>query len=286
MIAQITLTVNEGKQLIALAVANLPKVRRAIKSGKILLKGGTTVSAIAEELVGIPLRISGRISPLGAKSARMAITEPHSILIDNGVPIGVDDRLEQAVLGMGPDDVAICGANLIDSSGRAAMMAGSALGGKPGRIVSALAAEGIAVIIPAGLEKLTPGSVPEAILAARRKGVAWSMGMATGLIPIPGRVITELTAFSLLAPVTATVIGRGGIMGAEGATTFVIQGEKAKVQKICRLILKLKRAAVSGAKGSIEECRPGSAGCDSHLGCVYAGKEKIKLEGIFEADDE
>ncbi len=51
------------------------------------------------------------------------------------------------------------------------------------------------------------------------------MGMAVGLIPVPGRIITELTALSLLAEVTATVIGRGGIMGgAEGATTFVVQG--------------------------------------------------------------
>ncbi len=106
------------------------------------------------------------------------------------------------------------------------------------------------------------------------------MGMAVGLIPVPGRIITELTALSLLAEVTATVIGRGGIMGgAEGATTFVVQGgDQAEVQKLCRLVLKLKRARTSAVDGSKEECRRSCPSCDNHLGgCIYAGKEKTKL---------
>ena len=128
MKAQFTLTVSEGKKLIAFAVTQMPGVQTAFTNGKILLKGGTTVSAVAEELVGIPLRISGRVTPLGTKSARETIDAPHSLLIDKGVPQGVDDSLEEAVLNMGPGDVAICGANLIDRYGYAALMAGSPLG--------------------------------------------------------------------------------------------------------------------------------------------------------------
>lgn len=63
MKAIISLTVPEGKRLIAKAVVHLPEVKRARETGKILLKGGTTVSAIAQELVGAPLRISGRVTP-------------------------------------------------------------------------------------------------------------------------------------------------------------------------------------------------------------------------------
>lgn len=283
MKAQLTLTVNEGKQLIGLAVTELPAVKSALKRGRILLKGGTTVSAIAEILVDIPLRLSGRITPLGTKSAHLAVDEPHSILIERGIPRGVDDCLEETVLSMGPGDVAVCGVNLIDRRGNAALMAGSPLGGNPGRVIAALAAEGLTVIIPAGLEKLSPNPVSEAVLAASRKGMDWSMGMAAGLIPVPGRVVTELTAFTLLAGVEATVIGRGGIMGAEGSTTFVLRGDEAEVHKMCRLVLKLKGANISGADGSREECRPGTPNCHRHLGCFYARKEKTKI--IREAKD-
>jgi hypothetical protein len=277
MKAQLTLTVSEGKKLIAIAVTQMPEIKHALEHGKIFLKGGTTVSGIAEILVGMPLRISGRITALGTKSARTTVDAPHCILIERGEPRGIDNDLENEVLGMGPGDVAVCGANLIDRYGHAALMAGSPLGGNPGRVISALAAEGITSIIPAGLEKFTPGSIAEATLASSRLGTDWSMGMAAGLIPVPGQIVTELTAIALLAKVKATIIGRGGIIGAEGATTFVVEGKKLQVQKLCRLAMKLKRAHTSAADGSLEECQRGCPNCERHLGCVYGGKERTKL---------
>ena len=69
MLIQVTLTVHEAKRVIAKGIVKLPVVQEAFRSGKILLKGGTTVSAVCEELIGRPLRISGRIVPNGAKSA-------------------------------------------------------------------------------------------------------------------------------------------------------------------------------------------------------------------------
>lgn len=54
--------------------------------------------------------------------------------------------------------------------------------------------------VAAGLEKLIPGRVEEAVRAAGRKGVALSMGMAVGLMPIYGRPMTEVEAVKLLAP--------------------------------------------------------------------------------------
>ncbi len=64
---QFCLTVAEGKRLIAEGIIRLPEIIKALDSGKVLLKGGTTVSAIAERLIGKKLRISGRISPFGTK---------------------------------------------------------------------------------------------------------------------------------------------------------------------------------------------------------------------------
>lgn len=271
MKVQFTLTVSEGKALIAKAISALPEVKRALQEGKILLKGGTTVSVVAEELAGIPLRISGRITPRGTLSARRRVTAAHTLLLDKGVPRNVDDILEEVVLAMEPGDVAICGANLIDNAGQAAIMAGSPLGGPPGRVLAALEAEGITTIIAAGLEKLGPEPINTAISAASRKGLTHSMGMAVGLIPLPGRLITELTALTILGRVRPTVIGRGGIAGAEGSCTFLIEGEEEEVTKIWDLVLSLKNRETSGERESMETCEHGGPNCALHLGCIYRG---------------
>ncbi len=87
MKCQFTLTVSEGKRLIAKAIASLPEVRKALSDGMILLKGGTTVSALSEELCGQPLRISGRVTPRGTVSSGAAEPEgAHSLLLRRGSP--------------------------------------------------------------------------------------------------------------------------------------------------------------------------------------------------------
>ena len=70
---QVTLTVEEGKRVIAKGISSLPEVNRVMKEGIILLKGGTTVSAISEALVGIKLRISGMITGRGAVTAALKV---------------------------------------------------------------------------------------------------------------------------------------------------------------------------------------------------------------------
>ena len=54
---QITLTSPEGKRIIAKGIKALPRVQEVRKEGKIVLKGGTTVSAVSEELCGEPMKI-------------------------------------------------------------------------------------------------------------------------------------------------------------------------------------------------------------------------------------
>ena len=65
---QFTLTVEEGKALLARGVMQHPRFIEAQQTGKILLKGGTTVSRVAELAIGTPLRISGRITSRGTVS--------------------------------------------------------------------------------------------------------------------------------------------------------------------------------------------------------------------------
>ena len=267
--AQIALTTAEGKRLIAKAVARLPEVVRARRRGKILMKGGTTVSAIAEELAGAPLRISGRVSARGTTaSGSLDTSAPHTMLLERGGWRSIDEKVAEEARQLGAEDVVIIGANALDATGRAAMMAGAPGGGNPGAALAALFVEGAYIIIPVGLEKLIPNSVDLAIRAAGRKGKLKSLGMAVGLLPLVGKVVTELEALAILGKVTPTVIGKGGIAGAEGAIVIVIEGVRREVERVFAIVRALKGASESGVPSSWEECSPGPR-CKRHPGCVY-----------------
>lgn len=271
MKAQVALTVSEGKRLIARAIAALPEVRQALAGGRILLKGGSTVSAVAEELCGRSLRLSGRISPRGAVSALRKGAGAHSLLLDRGIPRTADDCLEDAVLAMDADDVCVTGANLIGSCGGAAMLAGAPLGGPPGRIFAGLMAQGCKIIIAAGLEKLGPGSIADAVRAAGRCASP-SMGMSVGLMPIHGRLITEVEALELLSGARCTVIARGGIAGAEGSVVLALAGEPAAVGRGWGAALAVKGLGLSGDPDSLDECNGAAPGCSLHASCLYRGR--------------
>ncbi len=269
----VSLTPAESKRLIAKGIAALPEVAAALKHGKVLLKGGTTVSALSEELGGEPLRISGRVSARGTLASVAADpARPHTLLLEKGKARNVDAELTAAVRGLGAGDVAVVGANAIDAAGGAAMMAGSNGGGSPGEAWTSLQTEGAAVIVAAGLEKLIPGTIADAVAACGRKSFDASVGMAIGLMPVFGRVFTELDALAALAAVKATVVGKGGVFGGEGSTVVAVEGEKPETDRIFELVLSLKGSAESAEATSVAECEGPNPNCARHLACVYRSK--------------
>jgi len=280
MLLQVTLTVSEAKRIIAMAALALPEMKKAMESGKVLLKGGTTVSLLSEKITGQKLGICGRISLRGTKGPPdMNLEFPHSVLFEGGKAIDVDDIFEDAALSLGKDDIFVVGANAIDTEGNAAMMAGSPLGGEPGRVMGALIAEGTNILILAGLEKLIPGRIVDAARACGRKKIALSFGMAVGLIPILGRLITEVEAVQILADVRTTVIGRGGVCGAEGSTTMVVEGEKKSLRSIYKIISAIKKAEKAAGPAVLGECKPENEGCAEDLGCIYGKGTRSLLGG-------
>jgi len=267
---QVVLTVNESKKLIARAVVSLPEIKKALKKGKILLKGGTTVSAIAEELVGVPLRISGRISKRGTvTSQNVSGIHPHSILVEKGNIKNIDDSISEEVKYFGKGDIIIISGNALDLHKNVGIMVGSTSGGNPGLAISGMLSEGAKVIIPIGLEKLIPGTISNASTTAGRKNIDLSFGMAVGLIPICGKIITEVDAVEILAKVNCTIIGKGGIMGAEGSVVMIIEGVNNEINKILEIIEEIKMANISGQKESLEECKRGNPKCKEHFACIY-----------------
>ena len=278
MRAQISLTVAEAKALIAEAIASLSDVKAALAEGRLLLKGGTTVSAIARRLLGEELRISGRVSPRGTKATSGGSGRPHSILVEKGQVKNIDDCFIEAVRSLRPGDIAVIGANAVDASGRAAMLLGSPLGGNVGQGLAGIMSQGCRVLIACGLEKLIPGSIEDAIKVAGIYSPAWSMGMATGLAPVSGDLVTEQKALAIIARVTCTVIAAGGIDGAEGATTMVIEGEPGQVKMAVQTVLRIKGAVASGCPVSLAECRPGAIGCSVHQACAWRRGKGGKIQ--------
>jgi hypothetical protein len=67
---QFTLTSAEGKWMIAKGIKSSPGVWKIREKGKILLKGGTTLSAVSQEVCGTPMRISGMITTQGTGGSR------------------------------------------------------------------------------------------------------------------------------------------------------------------------------------------------------------------------
>jgi len=284
---QVSVTPNEAKRLIAKAVSQMSVVCAALKNGKILLKGGTTVSALAEELTATKLKISGRITKRGTKTANK-ILGFHRVLLEGGQLKGLDSdsALNEVAVQMGKNDVLITGANAIDVNRRTAIMVAAPLGGIAGRFLPGLIARGVITIIVAGWEKLIPCPLEEALAAAGRETVDLAMGLAVGLIPLRGIVVTETDAVSMLTGVKTTVIGSGGIMGAEGSTTFVIEGEPSQVKRAWEIVYSVKGAEVSGLPESLIECNPKSPMCAKYLtvgnthvpfhrACVYREPELV-----------
>jgi hypothetical protein len=275
---QITLTVPEAKRIIAKAIAIRPDVQQAMKNGRVLLKGGTTVSAVSEELIGQELRIGGRVSPRGTMNALKRHDQAHCVLIEGETVTEVDKAIGKVTGSLGKDDVIIVSANAIDTSGNAAMMAAAPLGHHPGKAMAGFSSQGSKVIIAAGLEKLIPGSIRDAILASGRISMDKSMGAAIGLIPLIGEVVTEREALETLAEVNATVIGAGGLQGAEGSTTLVVNGEDTEVEKVFGIVMAVKGSQTSGTNESLIECEGGCPQCARHLACIYKDEQTSKQE--------
>jgi len=276
--AQVTLTVEEGKEIIALGMLNHPILIDTMKNGKILFKGGTTVSKITEKLLGVELKISGRITPRGTVASKDIVEGAHSIVYNKGKWSNIDDKILDEVSKFTHKDLIICGANAFDNNGNAAIMAGSPGGGAVGQSLSAWYTEGAKVIIPVGIEKMIPGDLREIIKKSGRTGKSLSWGMSVGLMPLYGELFTEIEAIKTLADVDCFPIGAGGLENAQGSITLEIHSSTDdEYKKIIRILadVKSKEHKISGIEDSLVECEAICDNCRRHIGCGYKSK-KIK----------
>ena len=270
---QITLTSAEGKKIIALAVKADKAVQRVLRKGRVVLKGGTTTSAIAEELSGKPMKISGIITPKGTLTCgfKDEIHLPHSLILFRGqiIPLDSPEDWAKETPFLTPEDLVITGANAFDAYGHAAVMAARYAGGSSLPSFQTLLIEGIPFLITVGLEKMLPGNLWDIIPLAGRKRVDLSYGASVGLIPIFGRIFTEVEALQTLAKVKVSVIGKGGILGAEGSSTFLVDGPKNEVLQIDRIYQSVKGVGLSALPRNLIPCFRGCSSCKTHMKCLF-----------------
>jgi hypothetical protein len=256
MKAQITLNPSESKRLIARALLNHEKVKRALQSGVIVINLGSTNAYIAEELLKkeIPKErfVAGMVDGRGTCVVPKLERRPSIVLKKGEV---VDMNPEEVTKSMETSDLFIKGANAVDKNNNAWVMLASETGGTLGHVLGTLMARGVPILVPVGLEKFVPDSLDKVSTIAGIHQMSCSTGVAVGLMPLPGELVTEIDAFKLLGDVEVYVIGAGGIGGGEGSYTFMLDGDERVVKDIFERVKEIKgERNLDALRGSCKSC--------------------------------
>ena len=239
--ALFTLTSSESKRLLAKAIACVPQVQNALKEGTVIIGAGTTNAFVLEELTGKPVDKARYTAGIIARG-RQCVTAPDerlapAVIVDGKV---TDQNWEDATEKLDRDDVFIKGGNAIDVDGVVGVQMAHESGGTIGKALPIVAARGVHLILPVGLEKLIP-SVEYAANVSGTRAFDMAIGMPVGLMPVNyGTAYTELSALEQLAAVEAVCISAGGIDGSEGSVTIAVEGPAPEVEKIFALVKNLK----------------------------------------------
>jgi len=246
--AQVTLTPAESKRLIAMAVARLPEVRRALREGTVVVCLGSTNAFVARELSGMEVDpakfVAGVILPEGTSVTPRERRLREFIFVKGELK---STSLDEILPTLGPSDVVIKGANALDPSWTAGVFLASETGGTVGKILGVVRARGVKLIIPVGLEKLVPDRIMEVSTETGMFEYDYTTGVPVGLIPLPGKVVTEIEAVEVLTGAEAKVMGAGGVGGAEGSITLLVSGTGEQIAKL--------REIVGSIKGKTEPVR-------------------------------
>ena len=259
MLAQIVLTPAESKKLISKAIVKLDVVRRAASEGMLLMHPSSSTYFIVEEVTGMKPEtdfwVCGVVTQRGmCVEKKMAARDGYSpddlstdpgdlraswIIKHNEFTAG--EKLSGLLKSMTSNDAYIKGVNALDYQGNVGVLYGYAR--SIGYIISAWRKRKFHLIYPAGLEKLIPTPIQQAVREAKLLEYRYAMGMPTGLFPMPeGITVTEIDAIKILSGATATSIASGGLGGAEGAIALIINGTDNQVEKAIEFIEQSKGA--------------------------------------------
>lgn len=288
MRAQVTLTPAESKKLLSKALAVMDPVKKARENGLIIIHPSSTTLFLIEELIGtrpegvwvcglaVPkgmcisweVQETGFLGRPGSKEGDHDIGQfPFSWVLEKGV---YQTGLSLAPLldKMGKEDIYVKGANAIGPEGKVGVLYGASGAGTIGKVIVASRRKGFTILLPVGLEKLIPTPIAQAAKAASRDRTDSAMGTPVGLIPVPGKAITEVEAIDILSGAQAIAVAAGGLGGAEGAVTLVIRGPEEKVNRALQIVKDVKGA-------TLPEVFPTDCATCCYPTCHFRGAEGI-----------
>ena len=229
-VANVNLTVAEGKRLIAKGIANHPQIKLLLKKGTIVITNGTTNTYIAEELIVLSAPrgsfVTGHIVPSDKGSISEGLPRLSYITIVDGKQ--VDLSSDEAIKKVQKGDIIFKGANLLNYEKK---QAAACIGAPSGGTMALIQETEAHVIVPIGLEKETFGD-----LYAYEKLFD---NCPTEITPRPriwvhsrdAEIFTEIEAIKTVAMVNIVPYAAGGVADREGGVSLIVYGPKDEVQK-------------------------------------------------------
>jgi len=241
-VANVNLTVAEGKRLIAKGIVNHPQIKRLLQKGTIVITNGTTNTYIAEELVNLDVPhgsfVTGHITPSDRGNISEGLPRTSYITIVDGerVELSAAEAMQKTQKG----DVVFKGANLLNYEKK---QAAACIGAPSGGTMALIQETEAHVIVPVGLEKETFGD-----LHAYAKLFD---NCPEGITPTPRiwvhsenvEIFTEIEALKTVATINVAPYAAGGIAGREGGISLIIYGKPEEVQKALDLVASVQGEA-------------------------------------------
>lgn len=266
MKAVVTLSPEESKRLIAKAIVQMDVVKKARTDGIIGLARCTTNAYIVEELLGAPLAnraayLSGFLTGRGACALDSKYQEK-LLVLEKGKEHWLTFREGNVSLfteRMTPADVIIKSGNVIDVDGNVGCLVASPTGGEIGQYMPPILVKGITFLVPMTLNKTLPVKLATLLdaLGAGKIHPTHCHGLRCGMMPMPGRVITEIDAVRMLTGAEAIPVATGGIGSGAGALMMAIDGEDAQIEAAWNLVEGIRKAGeppLVAPTMSCEEC--------------------------------
>jgi hypothetical protein len=279
----VTLTVEESLRLIARAIAVMPKVQEAKQQGMIGFCLCTSAGFVVQELIGAdsvdPAKYCcGFIYHKGSCSVPPKHREKQ-LLLDKGRPRWLnfpEENLSGYLGRMGADDIVIKSGNVLDPNGEVGVLLASPDGGEAGNYLPVIAANGIQLIIPMPLTKSIPVALTEVLpyMGISKFASDRVNGMACGMQPLPGKVVTEIEALRILFGLKAVPAAMGSGGSGAGTVTLVLIGEKQMVDAAWQFVNEIKgepkmKNYFSNCKDCLEgKLKNSSARCSTRLKTV------------------
>lgn len=234
---QFCVTTSMGKRLIGRAMVVHPAIKSVLEEGTLVIIAGTTNGYVGEEI----LMSLGQAEGFSRKGFRRGVTvapEAKAPAIDfpgDVVISGGEWQKGKTIFDVADDlkagDVVLKGANAFDPRGQPAVQIGHPQGGTILAALRAVFGRRVQLIVPVGVEKRV---FEDANVLAQRCNAPDATGPR--LLPMPGKVFTELDAIRLMTGAEAYLIAAGGIYGAEGAAWVGVAGTEEQVEAAADLI--------------------------------------------------